>query len=101
MHKYTNTHSQKNKYTNTAYDKMTEIPNICYIFEQLVVQGCKNDNPKCSDPRYTVDFCTVPPGLFLKMFYSIQRMSSISRVGRQNFSYTFLNSPEQGKTLLL
>ena len=23
----------------------------------------KNDNPKYSDPRYTDDFCTVPPGL--------------------------------------
>ena len=36
--KYTN--SQKNKYTNTEYDKMTEIPNIaiaiCYIFECVV-----------------------------------------------------------------
>ena len=41
MHKYTNTNSQKHKDTNTAYDKMTETPNICYIFEQLVVQGCQ------------------------------------------------------------
>ena len=48
VHIYTNTNaqihkynSQKHKYTNTAYDKMTEIPNICYIFEQLVVQGCQ------------------------------------------------------------
>ena len=41
MHKCTHTNSQKHKYTNTAYDKMTKIPNICYIFEQLVVQGCK------------------------------------------------------------
>ena len=41
IHKYTNTNTQIHKYTNTAYDKMTKIPNICYIFEQLVVQGCQ------------------------------------------------------------
>ena len=64
MHKYTHTNSQKHKYTNTAYDKMTELPNICYIFEQGWIKDVKNDNPKYSDPRYTVDFCTVPPGLF-------------------------------------
>jgi len=41
IHKYTNTNTQIHKYTNTACDKMTDIPNICYIFEQLVVQGCQ------------------------------------------------------------
>ena len=34
------------KYTNTAYDKKPEIPNICYIFEQLVVQGYKKKHRK-------------------------------------------------------
>ena len=59
--KYTNTNLQiYNKYTNTPYDKVPEIPNICYIFEQLVVQGCQKwYSPECyeirskiqSDPR--------------------------------------------------
>ena len=39
--KYTNTQIQIHKYTNTAYDEVPEIPNICCIFEQLVVQGCQ------------------------------------------------------------
>ena len=39
------------KYTNTAYDKMTEIPNICYIFEQLVVQGCQKWYSGLSDTQ--------------------------------------------------
>ena len=32
---------QIHKYTNTAYDEVPEIPNICCIFEQLEVQGCQ------------------------------------------------------------
>ena len=35
--KYTNT--QTHKYTNTAYDKVPETPNMWYIFEKRIVQG--------------------------------------------------------------
>ena len=34
----TNTQIQIHKYTNTAYDEVPEVPYMCYIFEQLVVQ---------------------------------------------------------------
>ena len=30
---------QKNKYTNTAYDKVPERPYMLYIFEERIVQG--------------------------------------------------------------
>ena len=36
-YKYTNT--QTHKYTNTAYDKVPERPNMWYIFENGIVQG--------------------------------------------------------------
>ena len=41
MHKYknTNTNTQIHKYTNTAYDKVPERPNMWYIFEKKIVQG--------------------------------------------------------------
>ena len=64
MHKYTNTSKEKHKCTNTAYDKITEIPNICYILNSWWFKDVKNDNPKCSNPRNTVDVCRVPPGLY-------------------------------------
>ena len=37
--KYTNTNTQIQKYTNTAYDKVPERPNMWYIFEKRIVQG--------------------------------------------------------------
>ena len=41
IHKYTNTQIHIYKYTNTAYDEVPGIPNICYISEQLLVPGCQ------------------------------------------------------------
>ena len=37
--KYKNTNAQIHKYTNTAYDKVPEKPNMWYIFEKRIVQG--------------------------------------------------------------
>ena len=37
--KYKNTNTQIHKYTNTAYDKVPERPNMWYIFEKRIVQG--------------------------------------------------------------
>merc|ERR1711990_657091 len=37
--KYTNTNTQIHKYTNTAYYKVPERPNMQYIFEKRIVQG--------------------------------------------------------------
>ena len=37
--KYKNTNTQIHKYTNTAYDKVPERPNMWYIFEKGIVQG--------------------------------------------------------------
>ena len=37
----TNTKIQIHKYTNTAYDKVPERPNMWYIFEKRIVQGYK------------------------------------------------------------
>ena len=46
--------------------------NLAYIYAIFLnswwFKDVKNDNPKYSDPRYTVDFCTVPPGLFFFIF---------------------------------
>merc|ERR1712055_836468 len=39
IHKYTNTNTQRHKDTYTAYDKVPERPNMCYIFEKRLVQG--------------------------------------------------------------
>ena len=36
IHKYTNT-----QYTNTAYDKVPERPNMWYVLEMRIVQGCQ------------------------------------------------------------
>merc|ERR1712110_1226181 len=36
--KYTNTNTQIHKYTNTAYYKVPERPNMWYIFEKRIVQ---------------------------------------------------------------
>ena len=38
-HKYKNTNSQIQKYTNTAYEEVPERPNMWYIFEKRIVQG--------------------------------------------------------------
>ena len=39
--KYKNTNTQIHKYTNTAYEKVPDRPNMWYIFEKRIVQGCK------------------------------------------------------------
>ena len=39
--KYKNTNTKIHKYTNTAYDELPERPNMWYIFEKRIVQGCK------------------------------------------------------------
>ena len=36
---YTNTRTQIHKYTNTAYNKVPERPNMWYIFEKRIVEG--------------------------------------------------------------
>ena len=36
--KYKNTNTQIHKYTNTAYDKVPDRPNMWYIFEERIVQ---------------------------------------------------------------
>jgi len=38
-HTYKNTNTHIHKYTNTAYGKVPERPNIWYIFEKRIVQG--------------------------------------------------------------
>ena len=43
---------QKYKYTNTAYDKVPERPNMLYIFEERIVQGYQNDIPMSQIGEY-------------------------------------------------
>ena len=38
-YKYKNTNTETHKYTNTAYDKVPERPNMLYIFEERIVPG--------------------------------------------------------------
>ena len=69
IHKYkcTNTQIQIHKNTNTQIQHMTKwqkYPTYAIFLNSWWFKDVKNDNPKCSDPRYTVDFCTVPPGLY-------------------------------------
>ena len=66
--RYTNTQIQIRKYTNTQIQHMTKSPKYpthAIFLNNWWFKDVKNDNPKYSDPRYTVDFCTVPPGLFV------------------------------------
>ena len=68
IHKYkcTNTQIQIHKNTNTQIQHMTKwqkYPTYAIFLNSWWFKDVKNDNPKYSDPRYTVDFCTVPPGL--------------------------------------
>ena len=76
-YKFTNTQIQIHKYTNTVYDEVPEIPNICCIFEQLVVQGCqkwysqviRSEIRLSKDLKVqllTSDFCIVPFGLSIQ-----------------------------------
>ena len=70
IHKYkcTNTQIQIHKNTNTQIQHMTKwqkYPTYAIFLNSWWFKDVKNDNPKYSDPRYTVDFCTVPPGLFI------------------------------------
>ena len=56
--KYANTQIEFLKYTNTAYQKVPEIPNICYIFEKQRVQGHKKwyswlQNTQIQNHKYT------------------------------------------------
>ena len=39
-YKYTKIH-KIHKYINTAYDELPERPNMWYIFEERIVQGCQ------------------------------------------------------------
>ena len=39
-----NTNTQIHKYTNTTWVKVTNRPNICYIFEKVMVQGSQNQS---------------------------------------------------------
>ena len=70
IHKYTNTNAQiqKYKFTKTQIHKYSIWQNDRNTQHMLYfwIAGVKNDNLKCSDPRYTVEFCTVPPGLFIR-----------------------------------
>ena len=45
---------QKYKYTNTAYDKVPESPNMLYIFEKRSVQGSNMQiqKYKCTNAAY-------------------------------------------------
>ena len=38
-HKYKNTNTHIHKYTNTAYDKLPERPNMWHVFEEAIIQG--------------------------------------------------------------
>ena len=38
--KYTNKNTEIHNYTNTAYDEVPKRPNMWYIFEKRIVQGC-------------------------------------------------------------
>ena len=58
---------QIHKNTNTAY-MCQKYPTYAIFLNSWWFKDVKNDNPKCSDPRYTVDFCTVPQGLFWIIF---------------------------------
>ena len=65
--RYTNTQIQIHKYTNTQIQHMTKwpkYPTYAIFLNSWWFKDVKNDNPEYSDPWYTVDFCTVPPGLF-------------------------------------
>ena len=69
--RYTNTQIQIRKYTNTQIQHMTKwpkYPTYAIFLNSWWFKDVKNDNPKYSDPRYTVDFCTVPPGLYFNLF---------------------------------
>ena len=53
------------EFTNTQIQLMTKCqkyPTYAIFLNSWWFKDVKNDN---SDPRYTVDFCTVPPGLLL------------------------------------
>ena len=50
--KRANTKIQIHKYTNTAYDKVPDRPNMWYIFEKRTVQGFKNYVPMCRTHKY-------------------------------------------------
>ena len=50
--KHANTKIQIHKYTNTAYDKVPERPNMLYIFEERIVQGYQNDIPMSQIGEY-------------------------------------------------
>ena len=70
IYKYKCTYTQIQIYenTNTQIQHMTKwqkYPTYAIFLNSWWFKDVKNDNPKYSDPRYTVDFCTVPPGLSL------------------------------------
>ena len=44
-----NTQIQKHKYTNTASFKVGDRPNMCYIFEKVMVRGPQKQCSRLSD----------------------------------------------------
>ena len=48
--------------------KWQKYPTYAIFLKSWWFKDVKNDNPKCSDPRHSWDFCTVPPGLLSIVF---------------------------------
>ena len=75
IHIYTNTNAQIqiHKNINTQIQNMTKwqkYQTYAIFLNSWWFKDVINDNPKCSDPRYRVDFCTVPPGLSLHPLFN-------------------------------
>ena len=49
IHNYKYTNTQIHKYTNTVLVKVTDMPNICYIFAKVMVQGPQKQCSRVSD----------------------------------------------------
>ena len=68
--KYTNTNTQIHKYTDTASVKVTDRPNMCYIFEKVMVRGPQKQYSPVSDMQ-------------------IHNYSWVKFAGRSNMCYIF------------
>jgi len=51
---HANTNTQKHKYTNTALVKVTDMPNICYIFRKEMVRGHQKQCSQLSDMQIQI-----------------------------------------------
>ena len=49
IHKYKYTNTQIHKYTNTVLVKVADWPNMCYIFETVMIQGPQEQCSQVSD----------------------------------------------------